>query len=112
MYEESFKKLVSEGAEYLIGSCEPLFIVSAVMDEQLRVLCTAELCDGATEPVKFEHRLYALKERFEAAVAEEMERLEYFNCETCGWWCWGDEMSTSKEGQICRDCHSEEEDEE
>lgn len=111
MYEESFKKLVKEGAEYLIGSCEPLFIVSAVMDEQLRVLCAAKLCEGNTEPVKFEHRLYALKERFEEAVADEMERLEYFNCDTCGWWCWGEERSSSREGQVCQDCYEEQEDE-
>lgn len=110
MYEESFKKLVKEGAEYLIGSCEPLFIVSAVLDEQLRVLCATELCDGATEPVKFEHRLYALKERFESAVATEMERLEYFNCETCGWWCWGDERSNNQAEQTCTDCEDEDED--
>lgn len=111
MYEESFKKLVKGGAEYLIGSCKPLFIVSAVMDEQLRVLCAAKLCEGNTEPVKFEHRLYALKERFEEAVADEMERLEYFNCATCGWWCWEEEPSSSREGQVCQDCYEEQEDE-
>ena len=108
MYEESFKKLVKEGAEYLIGSCEPLFMVSAVMDEQLRVLCAAELCDGNTEPVKFEHRLYALKERFETAVADEMERLEYFNCDTCGWWCVGEELSCNTAEQTCTDCEDDE----
>lgn len=112
MYEQDYKKLVSEGAEYLIGTCEPLFMVTSALDEQLMHFCNTYLCGGITTTEKFHSRLRALEERFEQDVADEMERLEYFNCETCGWWCWGDERSTSKEGQICRNCHEEDEDDE
>ena len=50
----------------------------------------------------------ALYERFEQAVVDETIHLEYFQCETCGWWCWSDERSNNSAEQICTDCEEEE----
>lgn len=94
-YETEFNKLVSEGAEYLIGSCNALFELRGVFQDKL-----AELgCDPDIE---------TLYERFEQAVVDETIRLEYFQCETCGWWCWGEERSCNVAEQTCTDCEDEE----
>lgn len=107
-YETEFNKLVSEGAEYLIGSCNALFELRGVFQEQLTQLCADHLCDGPADQPKFDNRMEALYERFEQAVVDETIHLEYFQCETCGWWCWCEERSNNSAEQTCTDCEDEE----
>ncbi|WBF79306.1 hypothetical protein IACHDJAJ_00067 [Aeromonas phage vB_AdhS_TS3] len=107
---EDYKKLVKDGAEFLIGSCEPLFVLGNVFNDELTTFCSKYLTEGDTSSNKFESRLSAIKEQFEQDVVDKMDQLEYFNCEVCGWWCWGDERADTKQGQVCTDCHEEDED--
>lgn len=106
-YETEFAKLVSEGAEYLIGSCNFLFELRGVFQEQLTELCSKYLCEGPIDQPKFDNRMEALYERFEQAVVDETIHLEYFQCETCGWWCWSGERSNNSAEQTCTDCEEE-----
>lgn len=107
-YETEFNKLVSEGAKYLIGSCNALFEVRGVFQDQLTKLCSDHLCEGSIDQLKFDNRMGALYERFEHSVADETIRLEYFQCDTCGWWCWGEERSCNVAEQTCTDCEDDE----
>lgn len=106
-YNGEFEKLVKDGAEYLIGSCNPLFELRVAFREALTELCSKYLCEGTVNQLKFDNRMEALCERFEQAVLDETIRLEYFNCETCGWWCWPEDRSSSLEGEICDGCYED-----
>lgn len=59
-YETEFAKLVSEGAEYLIGSCNFLFELRGVFQEQLTELCSKYLCEGPIDQPKFDNRMEAV----------------------------------------------------